>query len=167
MCKFISTTGYVSGVVGRITELHANYYAEHWKFGHYFETKVATELSDFINHYNCTKDCIWSLSVNGNIEGSITIDGSTENNHIAHLRWFILSDILRGAGAGNYLLQQAISFCKQQQYESVYLWTFQGLDSARHLYEKYGFQLTEERAGAQWGSNVIEQRFDMVFQDSG
>jgi len=72
-----STTGYVSGLIGRLTELHAQYYAEHWRFGHFFEAKVATELSNFISHYNEARDCIWSLSGNGQIEGSITIDGSS------------------------------------------------------------------------------------------
>jgi hypothetical protein len=41
----------------------------------------------------------------------------------------------------------------------VYLWTFQGLDAARRLYEKHGFRLAEEREGSQWGERVLEQRF--------
>lgn len=110
------------------------------------------------------RDCLWSLSINGTIEGSITIDGSSERQNIAHLRWFIMSDSLRGSGAGNYLMKQAISFCEQKEYEMVYLWTFQGLDSARHLYEKYGFRLIEERSGKRWGFNVTEQRFDAVIR---
>ena len=61
-------------------------------------------------------------------------------------------------------MKQAMSFCKQKEYEKVYLWTFQGLDTARHLYEKYGFKLVEERPGKQWGSIVIEQRFDAVLR---
>jgi len=161
MANFRTATGYQPGIVGRVTELHAQYYAEHWSFDHFFETKIATELSNFITHYNATRDCIWSASINGNIEGSITIDGSSEREHIAHLRWFILSEQLRGAGAGNFLLQQAVEFCEAAKFESIYLWTFKGLDTARHLYEKYGFQLIEEQSGAQWGSNVIEQKFEI------
>lgn len=164
MSSFEATTGYVPGIIGRVAELHAQYYAEHWNFGHFFEARVATELSDFISNYSEAKDCIWSLSINGSIEGSITIDGSSQNRNIAHLRWFIISDSLRGKGAGNYLMKEAMSFCKQKEYEKVYLWTFQGLDSARHLYEKYGFKLVEERSGKQWGSVVIEQRFDAAIR---
>ena len=40
------------------------------------------------------------------------------------------------------------------------LWTFKGLDAARHLYERHGFRLAEEYAGAQWGVNLVEQRFE-------
>jgi len=160
MSDFDLDVGYIPGVIGRIAELHALYYSENWGFGKYFEAKVATEFSDFISNYNEAKDRIFSLSIDGKIEGSISIDGTSENGNIAHLRWFILSDELRGKGAGNYLMKQAMTFCKQNKFKSVYLWTFQGLDSARHLYEKYGFSLTEERTGEQWGSIVTEQRFD-------
>jgi len=39
------------------------------------------------------------------------------------------------------------------------LWTFQGLNTVRHLYEKCGFKLVEEHEGTQWGKTVIEQKF--------
>ncbi len=164
MPKFETARGYQPGIVGRVTELHAHYYSEHWNFDQFFETKIAIELAGFITDYDATQDCIWSTSVKGKIEGSITIDGSSEHNHIAHLRWFILSEQLRGTGAGNYLLRQAIEFCDTAKFGSIYLWTFKGLESARHLYEKYGFQLTEEQSGSQWGANVIEQRFELILR---
>jgi len=160
MSYFELSTGYIPGVIGRITELHALYYSENWQFEAYFEAKVAAGLSVFISDYNESKDRIFSLLVDGKIEGSISIDGTSENNDKAHLRWFIISDELRGKGAGNFLMKQAMAFCAQNKYDSVYLWTFKGLGSARHLYEKHGFNLTEERSGEQWGPVVTEQRFD-------
>lgn len=152
--------GYRAGMIGRIVELHAVYYSKHWDFGAFFEAKVATELSGFICNYNETQDRVFSLSVDGVIEGSISIDGSSESDNVAHLRWFIVSDKLKGQGAGNHLMEQALLHCKESSYDSVYLWTFQGLAAARHLYEKHGFSLTEEKSGEQWGTSVTEQRFD-------
>lgn len=162
MAKFKIMTGYAPGIIGRVSELHAKYYAANWRFGHFFEAKVATELSSFIIHYNPLKDRIWSVSMDGRIEGSITIDGTSENNNVAHLRWFIMSDKLRGKGAGNDLMALAMSFCKDAAFEKVYLWTFQGLAPARCLYEKFGFKLVEEFPGEQWGKTVIEQRFELL-----
>ncbi|MFP3710951.1 MarR family transcriptional regulator, partial [Paraburkholderia sp. SIMBA_009] len=43
--------------------------------------------------------------------------------------------------------------------DETYLWTFKGLDAARHLYESAGFVLTQEAEGTQWGGAVVEQRF--------
>lgn len=160
MSDFELVTGYIPGVIGRVAELHAQYYSSNWGFHSYFEAKVATELSSFIESYNSEQDCIYSIVKGGKIEGSVTIDGTSEASNVAHLRWFIVSDNLRGLGAGNQLMHQAMTFCKQQAYDSVYLWTFKGLSSARHLYEKFGFSLTEESTGDQWGATVTEQRFD-------
>ena len=52
-----------------------------------------------------------------------------------------------------------MNWCKACQYPRIYLWTFEGLLAARHLYEKYGFVLAEEHIGEQWGTQVKEQKF--------
>lgn len=154
------TAGYVPGLIGCVAQLHVRYYAEHWGFGSFFEAKVATELSDFIQSNNAQQDAVFSVVRDGKIEGSVSIDGTSETENVAHLRWFIISDALRGQGAGNRLMQATMTFCRQKQYDSVYLWTFKGLSSSRHLYEKYGFSLSQEIEGDQWGMVVTEQRFD-------
>ncbi len=56
-------------------------------------------------------------------------------------------------------MEAAVGFCTKKNYPRVYLWTFEGLDAARHLYEKFGFTLKEENAGTQWGTRVKEQKF--------
>ena len=152
--------GYVPGAIGRVAELHGRYYHAHWGFGIFFEAKVAVELSEFLKRYDEARDGFWTVSVDGRIEGAIAIDGIHSQNEGAHLRWFIMSDALRGKGAGTRLIERAISFCRRKGYNKVYLWTFEGLDAARHLYGKAGFSLTEEHRGKQWGTEVNEQRFE-------
>jgi hypothetical protein len=44
----------------------------------------------------------------------------------------------------------------------VYLTTFAGLDPARHLYEKWGFNLIEEEENNSWGVSMKEQMFERV-----
>lgn len=155
----IAITEYVPGTIGRVTELHANYYSKHWGFGLYFEAKVAAELSEFLRRFDPKQDGFWTALRDGQVEGSITVDGANARSEGAHLRWFILSDALRGQGVGNRLIDNAVGFCRQKQYPRIFLWTFQGLDSARHLYEKHGFRLAEQTEGRQWGTPVLEQRF--------
>ena len=121
-------------------------------------------MAEFLGRYNEDQDGIWTVSSEGRIEGSIIIDGIHAKHEGAHLRWFIVSDRLRGKGAGNMLIQTAIDFCRNKNYERIYLWTFEELRAARHLYEKYGFQITEQHKGRQWGKVVKEQRFELVFK---
>jgi GNAT superfamily N-acetyltransferase len=99
----------------------------------------------------------------GHIEGSIAIDGLHAGDTGAHLRWFIMSDALRGKGIGKQLIDTAIGFCHSTGYKRIYLYTFEGLDTARHLYEKAGFRLAEQQKGSQWGTEVNEQRFELQF----
>ena len=151
--------GYKPGSIGRIVELHAAYYHHEWGFGLYFEAKVATELSEFLLRYDPERDGIWIATVKDGVEGAIVIDGFHAEDAGAHLRWFIVSDLLRGQGIGRRLLDRAVDFCSAQGYNRTYLWTFEGLHPARHLYEAAGFTLTEQRSGSSWGTEVTEQCF--------
>jgi GNAT superfamily N-acetyltransferase len=154
-------TGYLPGSLGRVAELHGIYYHQHWDFGLFFEAKVATELAAFLGRYDELKDGFWTASVGRRIEGSITIDAAHALTEGAHLRWFIISEELRGHGAGNHLMTTAMDFCRRRGFGRVYLWTFEGLNTARHLYEKNGFRLVEQHMGIQWGREVKEQRFEL------
>jgi GNAT superfamily N-acetyltransferase len=153
------TRNYIPGCIGRVAELHASYYHDHWKFGLFFEAKVASELSKFLGRYDERRDGFWTARIKNRIEGSITIDGINAQSEGAHLRWFILSSGLRGHGVGNTLMEKSLDFCKRSNYDRVYLWTFDGLHAARHLYEKFGFRLIEQHQGTQWGTTVNEQKF--------
>jgi GNAT superfamily N-acetyltransferase len=158
----ITIAGYVPGAIGRVTELHATYYSKAWDFGLYFEAKVASELSEFLRRLDPARDGFWTAIQGGRVEGSIAIDGAWAKTEGAHLRWFIVSDALRAQGVGNRLMQEAVGFCREREYSRVFLWTFQGLEPARHLYEKFGFRLAEEIEGDQWGKRVLEQRYVLV-----
>ena len=154
--------GYRPGAIGRITELHADFYSKKSGFGLFFEAKVAKEMSEFLNRFTKTQDGFWIAIVDEQIVGSIAIDGMKSESEGAHLRWFIVAEQYQGLGIGNRLIREALSFCKSAKFKRVYLWTFAGLDHARHLYEKSGFALSGELSGSQWGVKVKEQKFELV-----
>lgn len=150
--------GYTPGCVGDIAGLHARYYAQTSGFGIFFENKVATELAAFAQALPNPDKALWLYLEHGKALASIAIDGDSSSG-IAHLRWFIADDALRGSGIGRRLLAHAMDFV-DARFAQTYLWTFKGLDAARHLYESCGFELSAEAAGSQWGTSVVEQRFD-------
>lgn len=149
--------GYQPGCIGDIVSLHARFYSAHWGFGAFFEKKVATELSEFASALPADGKALWRYVENGRTLASLAIDGHVETG-LAHLRWFIVDDSLRGSGVGRRLMSSAMRFV-DERFRETYLWTFKGLDAARHLYESFGFRLADESEGEQWGSKVIEQRF--------
>ncbi|WP_321878180.1 helix-turn-helix domain-containing GNAT family N-acetyltransferase [Paraburkholderia bannensis] len=153
--------GYRPGCIGDIASLHARFYAAHWHFGAFFEQRVATELAAFAGALPSAGKALWLGVENGRTLASLAIDGDPHTG-VAHLRWFIVDDGLRGSGMGRELMTRAMDFVDEQGFQETWLWTFKGLDAARHLYESFGFALREEAEGAQWGATVTEQRFSRI-----
>ncbi|MBN3759569.1 helix-turn-helix domain-containing GNAT family N-acetyltransferase [Burkholderia sp. Ac-20365] len=149
--------GYQPGCIGDVASLHARYYSQHSGFGVYFEKIVATGLAEFAAQLPDPNRQMWLVVDNGRTLASLAIDGDPKKR-LAHLRWFIVDDSLRGSGIGRQLMTRAMAFV-DERFDETYLWTFKGLDAARHLYEAFGFELAEEAEGTQWGKTVVEQRF--------
>ncbi len=157
----LEVSGYLPGVVGKITEAHGTYYYEHWGFDVTFETQVGRELSEFVINLHDRRDGFWVAWVAGAFAGSVAIDGSDAQGQGARLRWFIVAPQFQGRGIGRALLRNSIEFCRGAGHSRVFLWTFEGLEAARYLYEEVGFRLAEEREVRQWGQNIREQMFEL------
>lgn len=151
--------GYRPGLVARVTEMHAHYYARQAGFGQQFETVVASGLAAFCDRLDTPANGIWAAVKEGRIVGAIAIDGEDYGPGTSHLRWFIVEDELRGMSVGRRLLETALHFSDTRGFAETHLWTFADLHAARRLYEMNGFVLAEERPGDQWGQEVLEQRF--------
>ncbi|MBB1627491.1 helix-turn-helix domain-containing GNAT family N-acetyltransferase [Achromobacter sp. UMC71] len=150
--------GYAPGCIGDVASLHARYYAQAAGFGVVFERLVATGLAAFAEALPAPGKNLWRYTDGSRTLASIAIDSDLAAR-TAHLRWFIVDESLRGMGVGRALLTRALRFADTLDVDETYLWTFKGLDAARHLYESEGFVLTDEAEGSQWGGVVVEQRF--------
>ncbi|MEW6533264.1 MAG: GNAT family N-acetyltransferase [Thermodesulfobacteriota bacterium] len=160
----VEFTGYYPGVIGKVVELHAVYYHQHWDFDVSFETQVGRELSDFMADFRQDRDFFSAALADETFAGAIAIDGKSAQTEGARLRWFIVNPEFQGLGIGKALISQAVDFCRGAGFSRVFLWTFRGLDTARHLYEREGFVLTEEHEVSQWGNIIKEQRFDLILK---
>ena len=152
-------SGYFPTLLARVVEMHAAYYSQHYGFGPIFERKVATEMAEFLGRSDSSRNATFSAWQSGRILGAVSIDGEDLGKDIAHLRWFIVDDTARGQGIGKKLLAAAMSHVDQYRFAETQLWTFKGLDAARHIYEQEGFVLRQENPGQQWGTEVFEQLF--------
>ena len=151
--------GYRPGILGDIVQLHMACYSDWLGFGVDFECRVGGDIAEFLPRLQSPANTIWTAQCNGNVIGSIAIDGEDLGNNIAHLRWFILADGYRGSGFGNALFQSTLAFCDENRFDEIHLWTVDGLAAARRLYESNGFELAEEYPGTQWGKEMLEQKF--------
>ncbi len=151
--------GYQTAVLGRVTTMHAEFYSKNYGFGLEFETKVGSEMAEFLSRVSSASNEVWAAVKDDRIVGSISIDGEDIGGGVAHLRWFVMDNEARGSGAGRQLLDTALRFVDEYGFRETHLWTFKSLDVARRLYEQAGFHLVHEEVGKQWGSEVLEQKF--------
>lgn len=154
--------GYIPGLIGQVTLMHAAFYSQWAGFGAVFECKVAGDLAEFVTRVERPGNAVWYATRLDEIVGSIAIDGEDLDDGCAHLRWFMVDPKRHGAGIGMRLLDQALKFADQEGFEQVHLWTLKGLDAARELYERQGFVLADEYRGDQWGADITEQKFIRV-----
>lgn len=128
-------------------------------FGLAFETKLASELSDFLARMDPVRDLFLTACRGDELAGSISMDVSGGGADGAHLRWFVVSDTVRGSGLGKQLMARAIDHADRVGAGPVWLTTFAGLDAARALYGRYCFALRSESDADQWQGGVTEQLF--------
>ena len=143
------------GDAGYIAYRHAVLYEREYGLDKVFEKYVLAGLLDFLDKPEGGE--IWLAECAGKIAGFIAIVRHSPTT--AQLRWFLLEPEFRGTGLGRRLMETVMEFCRQQNYQEVFLWTFKGLDAARHLYEQYGFLLTEEKPNNTWKHELLEQRW--------
>ena len=153
--------GYRPGDLGRVIWLHGDYYHRHWGFDLSFEAQEARELAEFLTRLDPARDLFLAGRLGGELAGAIAVDGGADGQGV-RLRWFIVDERHQGQGLGRGLIRRALDFCRRAGHRWVFLWTFEGLDAARRLYEEAGFTLAEERLVRQWGGEVSEQRFDLL-----
>lgn len=112
-----------------------------------------------VEKFDPAKDCMFILECDGNASGCIAITHADETT--AQLRYFFLEPELRGLGAGTNLLNLALEFCREKNYSHVFLWTVSAQESARTLYSKAGFKITETSENNNWGITVLEEKWEL------
>jgi ribosomal protein S18 acetylase RimI-like enzyme len=134
-------------------------YAREYGYDETFEAYVAEGLAEFMQSFSPHKDRIWLAETNGQIIGSIAIVGRSRVE--AQLRWFLVHSDFRRLGIGKELLQNALRFCKEHRYKSLFLWTTSELSAVGHLYTSFGFRKTEERTHEIWGKRATEEKYQL------
>jgi len=147
------------GDIGYVIYMHGHLYKKEYNYGIEFETYVAEGLAEFYKQYDAKKDRVWICEHRNKIVGFLLL---MHRGDIAQLRYFILEPEYRGIGLGNKLMLLYMDHLKQCNYKASYLWTTDELPASAHLYQKFGFKLTEQKPSNAFGKRVNEQRYDLV-----
>ena len=146
------------GDAGYVAYMHGRYYHKYHGFCEGAEYYFIKYLADFVHDSEGGR--LWVAVAGSAIVGSVgivRIDSDT-----AQFRWFFVEKAHQNKGIGSKLMETAFDFCRENSYTNIFLWTFKGLDPARHLYDKAGFVLAEEKPNNEWSSApIIEQKMEL------
>jgi GNAT superfamily N-acetyltransferase len=150
---------FVEEDLDHIIKRHGQIYEKEYRFDETFVDYVRKPLYEFYENFDKNFENIWIAVYEEDIAGFIALVKVDE--YTAQLRWFLLEKEMRGKGIGSELMTNLIEFAKDKNYNNIYLWTVGFLDAARHLYEKFGFELMETKASTIWGKKLTEEKWNL------
>ena len=149
------------GDISYMACLHARVYVKEYGLDPIFEKSTLPDILDFLESKPAGN--IWVAESGNRIVGFIGIIGT--DSVTAQLRWFLVDCEFRGMGLGRRLMTLAMDYCREKGIRNVYLWTFSELEIARHLYQTFGFSLTEKVPRDNWKKGLVDERWDLDLGD--
>lgn len=157
--RSIAIRPYRAGELGLVSWRHCILYREEYGFDDSFEYYLLAGMAQYLHELG-GRGKVWVADCGGNVVGSIAIVETAPN--VGQLRWFLLEPAFRGLGLGRTLIETALEYSRSRGHERIFLWTVSELHAARHLYEAFGFRLTETKAHFIWGRDITEERWDLA-----
>ena len=84
-----------------------------------------------------------------------------KDEHTARLRLLLVEPEARGLGIGGRLVAECIRFARDAGYRQLVLYTVEGLDDARRIYERNGFVLDREEHREGYGRTLVHQHWKL------
>lgn len=148
------------GDAGWIVHRHGVAIAPEFGWSLEFEALCAQILADFIKRYDATCEKSWIADRGGEILGSLFL--IREDAQTARLRLLYVEPAARGLGLATRLLMESIAFARAKSYRRLVLFTTSSNASARRLYQKLGFTLTQEESFPFAGKQEIGETWSLA-----
>jgi N-acetylglutamate synthase-like GNAT family acetyltransferase len=137
------------GDMGWVVHRHGVLYSQEYGYDEQFEALVAEIAANFIQHFDPKRERCWIAEKDGEIAGSVFLVKKSKT--VAKLRLLLVEPSARGLGIGNRLVEECVRFARQVGYKKIVLWTQSELPAARHIYQKAGFRLMQQKKHRSWG----------------
>ena len=148
------------GDMGWVVHRHAALYAQEYGWDERFEAMVAGIVKKFIERYDPKRERCWIAEKDGEIVGSAFLVAHSKT--VAQLRLMLVEPKARGLGIGARLVDECVSFARDNGYRKITLWTNSILLAARHIYTKAGFRLVHKERHRSFGHALVGETWDLL-----
>jgi GNAT superfamily N-acetyltransferase len=149
------------GDLGAVTAMQGIEYGEQYGMDITFEADVARGMGAFGRAIAEDPESgrMWIAEDGAQMVGSIAV--TRESESLARLRWFLVRRTARGAGVGRRLLDEAIAYIRERDFERVELETFSELTTAARMYLDLGFVVRDAQPRLQWGREIELRHYEL------
>jgi DNA-binding MarR family transcriptional regulator/GNAT superfamily N-acetyltransferase len=155
------------GDMGWVVYREGALYAQEYGFDETFEALAARIVADFLTEFDPKRERCWIAEVNAQNVGHIFLVKHPTEPSTAKLRLLLVEPSARGLKLGSALVEECVNFASSVGYKKITLWTQSILAAARHIYQKAGFRLVEEKANRQFGKDLLSQTWELDLTESG
>lgn len=148
------------GDLGWMVMANAEVYAQQFGWSTDYEALVARIVADFAEGAGSERQRAWIAEVDGRRIGCVMCVDAGQD--VARLRLLLVTPDGRGHGAGSALVDACLDFARRSGYRKTVLWTNSVLESARHIYQRAGFQLVAEKPHHSFGADLVGQDWELV-----
>ncbi|MFI9510877.1 GNAT family N-acetyltransferase [Nocardia sp. NPDC052566] len=143
------------GDYGWVVKRHAELYTAEYGWDTTYEALIARIIADYLDNRDERRERAWIAEVGGEPVGSVFCVADGE--HTARLRLLLVDPSARGLRIGSALVEQCLRFAAETGYREIVLWTNDVLASARHIYERAGFELADSYEHHSFGADLVGQ----------
>lgn len=147
------------GDLGQLILIHGAQNYQDYGFSPVHEAYCARIFADFLLNETPGRSKAWVARKEGKAVGSVLI--CELPGDVAQLRLLFADKSVRGLGLGQWLVEDAVQYCREAGFRKVFLWTVDGLERAIAIYRSAGFEQTGEKTQIAWGRESRELRFDL------
>ena len=132
---------------------HAVLYGREYGWHEPFEALVQRVVADFLTQHDPRREHCWLAELDGERVGSVML--VRQDDRVCKLRLLFLEPSARGHRLGYRLVEECLRFARAAGYRRMTLWTQECLKSARGIYARFGFELTETRSHRLFGPDEV------------
>ncbi|MFI8952366.1 GNAT family N-acetyltransferase [Streptomyces sp. NPDC053750] len=148
------------GDLGWVVMAHGENYHRQFGWDTDFEALVAKIVADYGVKHDPAREAAWIAELDGRRVGCVFLVGG-DQPRVAKLRILLVTPEGRGLRLGTRLVAECLAFAREAGYGQVTLWTNDVLESARRIYQSFGFVLVDEERHHSFGHDLVGQNWTL------